>query len=398
MPNSLCPRVVSVVGGGFVGLHTAVMFALRSFTEKVIVIDVNENVVRRIREGKDSLHIREKYVLDNWGVASKKIEATTNYADAGDSEVFVVAVQTPFNGEKIDYSPLENAGNKLGEIVKKNSLIVSEVTIYPGGTMNHLGKPLEDKSNLKLDLEIYLAHAPERLTAGSTKWTPEKIPRVIGGIGPNSLKKASMLYHDCLGIEIYPVGDIRVAEAAKLLENSFRLLNISFINELKRSLDKMGVNIRDVVKAASTKPFGYMPFYPSPYAGGACLPKDSFMMESFTRSELLGVARKINESQPLYYAANIQKIIAKKNYRNILFYGFGFKPGSPYSINSPILRIIKELQSLNSSIAVKKYDPLISSESDFETEDEAVAWADFIIKWGYIGKKFGKPFISIEEL
>jgi len=398
LTNQGCPRVVSVVGGGFVGLHTAVMFSMMPFTEKVIVIDVNENVVRRIREGTDSLHVREKYILDNWDAARKKIEATTNYIDAWDSEVFVVAVQTPFNGEKIDYSPLENAGSKLGEIVKKNSLIVSEVTIYPGGTMNHLGKPMIEKSNLELDQEIFLAHAPERLTAGSTKWTPEKIPRVIGGVGPNSLKKAYILYHDCLGIEVYPVEDIRIAEAAKLLENSFRLLNISFINELKRSFDKMGMNIRDVVKAASTKPFGYMPFYPSPYAGGACLPKDSFMMEMFSGSELLGVARKINESQPLYYAAIIQKMIIKKNYRNILFYGFGFKPGSPYSINSPVLRIIEELKSLNNSIVTRKYDPLIPSESDFDSEDKAVGWADFIVRWGYVDKKFEKPSISIEEL
>ncbi|HID40905.1 MAG TPA: hypothetical protein EYP33_01985, partial [Pyrodictium sp.] len=196
-----------------------------------------------------------------------------------------------------------------------------------------------------------------------------------------------------------PVDDIRVAEASKLLENSFRLLNISFVNELKRSLDKMGIDIRKVIEAASTKPFGYMPFYPGPYAGGACLPKDTLMMEQATGSLLLRVARHINETQPLYYAALLLKQVRRAGATKVLFYGLGFKPGSPYATQSPVLRVIEELQQLDPQLDIRKYDPQIPSLSDFRDEKEALEWADIVVRWGYRNTDTnGKPAIQLEEL
>jgi len=397
MASNACPERLVVIGGGFVGLHSAVHAAKKGI--EVLVIDISEDVVRRINSGdKDSLHVREPYILNNWDSVKKRIHATTEYSEAKDSRYFIVAVQTPRRGEVIDYSPLLSVAKSLAPYLARGSLIVSEVTIYPGGTMELLAKPLSKATGFKLDEELLIAHVPERLNAGSTKWTPENIPRVVGGIGPHSLEAAIRLYRDCLGAPVHPVHDIRVAEASKLLENSFRLLNISFVNELKRAFDKIGLDIREVIRAASTKPFGYMPFYPGPYAGGACLPKDAFMLETKTDSLLLRIARYVNETQPLYYAALLLKKIRSRGAKRILFYGLGFKPNSPYPIESPVLRVIEELKQLDPGLDIRKYDPQIPWLSDFEEEEEAISWADLVIRWGYKDKQLGTNVAELENL
>ena len=397
MANNVCPEGLVVIGGGFVGLHSAVHAAKKGID--VLVIDISEDVVRRINSGdKDSLHIREPYILNNWDSVKTRIHATTDYSEAKGSRYFIIAVQTPRRGEVVDYSPLLSVAKSLAPYLAQGSLIVSEVTIYPGGTMELLARPLSKATGFKLDEELLVAHVPERLNAGSTKWTPENIPRVVGGIGPRSLEAAIRLYRDCLGAPVHPVRDIRVAEASKLLENSFRLLNISFVNELKRAFDKIGLDIREVVRAASTKPFGYMPFYPGPYAGGACLPKDAFMLETKTDSLLLRIARYINETQPLYYAALLLKKIRRQGARKILFYGLGFKPNSPYPVESPVLRVIEELKQLDPGLDIRRFDPQIPWLSDFREEEEAIKWADLVIRWGYKDKQLGTNVVELEDL
>jgi UDP-N-acetyl-D-glucosamine dehydrogenase len=393
-----CPERLVVIGGGFVGLHTAV-HAAKAGVREVIVIDINMDVVDRINSGdKDKLHVREPYVLENWDAVREKIRASTNYSDASGVRHFIVAVQTPRRGGRVDYTPLKRVAENLAPFLGPGSLVVSEVTIYPGGTYELLAKPLSELSGLKLDEEFFVAHVPERLSAGSRKWTPENIPRVVGGIGPRSLEEALKLYRDCLGAPVHPVNDIRVAEASKLLENSFRLLNISYVNELKRFFDRIGLDIREVIKAASTKPFGYMPFYPGPYAGGACLPKDSLMLEEKTGSLLLRIARYINESQPLYYAALLLKQVRRSSAKRILFYGLGFKPNSPYPVESPVLRVIEELRSLDPGLEIKRFDPQIPGLSDFASESEALEWAEIVVRWGYKDRPLNKPVIDLEKL
>ena len=387
-----------MVGGGFVGLHTAVHAALKG-VEEVLIIDINEDVVDRINSGNpDKLHVREPYILDNWDRVKERIRATTDYAQAGRFKHFIVAVQTPRRGNTVDFTPLRRVAESLAPQIPKGSLIVSETTIYPGGTMEPLAKPLADLTGYRLDEELLVAHVPERLVSGSKEWTPENIPRVVGAIGPRSLEKVLRLYRDCLGVKVHPVSDIRVAEAAKLLENSFRLVNIALVNELKRYLDSIGVDIREVIKAASTKPFGYMPFYPSPYAGGACIPKDSLMLEQASNSLLLRVARHVNETQPQYYAALLHRRIRELRARKILFYGLGFKPNSPYPIDSPILRLIEELRKLDPTLDIRRYDPQIPELSDFRNEGEAVEWADIVVRWGYKDRKLKGVIIEVEQL
>ncbi len=382
-----CPGKIAVIGGGFVGLHTAVLAGLSGVRE-VVIIDIDERVVDRINRAlKDpnAIHVKEEFILENITRLQGVLKASTSYSSARGSQAFIVAVQTPLRGRRVDYSPLASAGRMLGGVIERGSLIVSETTIYPGGTLEILGASIANESGLKPGSEGFLlAHAPERINPGSREYTVKTIPRVVGGVDKESLEAAVALYRDCFGLRVHPVDDIRIAEASKLLENSYRFLNISFVNELKRRLDAIGVDVRSVVDAASTKPFGFQPFYPGPGAGGSCLPKDSQMLEENLGSVLIRIAREINDTQPLYYAALILREARRRGARRILFYGVGYKPGVGYTIESPVLKVIRELETLDPNLEVKAYDPMAEGyDKAFSSEDDAVAWADMVVAWGY---------------
>ncbi len=394
----VCPSQLVVIGGGFVGLHAAVHAALKG-VRQVYVVDVNPEVVERINSGDPrELHVREPYVVENWPKVRSRITATLDYRVASEARHIIVAVQTPRRGTSIDFTPLHRVAENLAPNLQPYTLISSEVTIYPGGTWEHLGKIIHELTGYEPDEELLLAHVPERLVAGSRKWNPENIPRVVGAIGLKSLQEAVNLYSKCLGVKVYPVKDIRIAEAAKILENGFRLLNIAFVNELKRYLDAIGVDVRAVIEAAATKPFGYMPFHPGPYAGGACLPKDSLMLELASGSLLLRIAREINETQPAYYARKLLPLVRRYSAKRILFLGLGFKPDIPYPIESPPLKVAQELAKLDPTLDIRKYDPQIPEASDFKSSEEALSWADLIVRWGYKNINPSKPVIDLENI
>jgi len=396
----ICPRRLVVVGGGYVGLHTAVLAVLRGVKE-VLVIDIDKRVVDAINS-RDSgrLHVRDWYVLKHWGRVADSIRASSDYEEARGFSHFIVAVQTPLRGARVDYTPLRSVAASLAPILEPGSLVVSETTIYPGGTWDNLVKPiLEARPDLEPDSGLLAAHAPERLNPGSRQWPPERIPRVVGGIGPKSLEAALRLYRDCFRLEVHPVADIRVAEASKLLENSFRLLNIVFFSELKKLFDQKGVDFREVVKAASTKPFGFMPFWPGPYAGGPCLPKDTVMMAEYTGSTLLQLALRLNEDLPLYYAARLlsRLRVLNPNARRVLFYGVGYKPEAYTDIESPPRKVAEWLKRLDPLLEIRFYDPKIPHS--FVDEAEALAWAEVVVRWGYRSRELGgKPVIQLEEV
>ncbi len=367
---------LTVIGGGFVGMNVAVLGAKRGLD--VTIIDINPKVIEHINKGTP--HIKEKYILDNWNIVKDKITATTDYSIIKDTNYIVIAVQTLKNND-LDFTPLTSVVDNLIKYLQPYTLISSEVTIFPTGTEKLIVAPIKEKTGFQADKELLVIHVPERLNPDDTLHNIETIPRVLGGIGQNSIKYGMKLYSDILKLQITVVDDIRIAESTKLLENAFRLINISFINELKREFDKLGIDIRKVINGASTKPFGYMPFYPSPYAGGSCIPKDSLLLLKEVNSQMLKYAIEINEKQPEYYAQKILQIINSHKAKKILFYGYGFKPNSKYAINSPILRIIDILKNL-CNYEIKKYDPRIADYNDFSNESEALNWADIIFTWG----------------
>ena len=396
-------REVCIIGGGFVGLQEAVLFAKNNFL--VHIVDKNKIVVDKINsKKKHELHIKEKYILDNWDYVKNMISATRDYSIIKDSKIIIIAVNTPLKvyGEKlieglrreedieyfIDFSLLNNMVRKLIEHLNTETYINSLVTIYAGGTYERLIKPLIE-AGFELGKDIYITYTPERLVPGDDRITPES-NRNLGYKDENSKKVGQYLYKGLLKIDVVSAR-MDLVELSKLYENAFRLLNIAFAQEL---LTKYGENTVEVIGLSSSKPVGFMAFYPSPYAGGTCLVKDSIMYWYSTGSELIKKALIINENSPRKFAEIICKKINRLGYKRILFYGIGFKPGSPYFINeylNPIERLIKEMQKICPKISIKRFDPAIMEKSDFKNKEEALKWAEGIVYWNY------KDILNIRE-
>ncbi len=400
-------RDLAVIGGGFVGLNTAVHAALRGFN--VTVVDIKEDVVSRINSGGEP-HIRDPYIVDNWGSVKGRVRATSSYWEVKGFKYYVVAVNTPMKvygrallemlessnrsiDDFIDFKPLEAAARSLGEVVERGSLIASEVTIYPGGTIERLSRPIENISKLTLGEGFFIAHSPERINPGDRVWNVSNIPRVLGAPDKASLEKSLEFYSEKLGVKIAKVTGLVEAEYSKLLENSQRLVNIALTSSLKVAGDRGGLNYVEALEGASTKPFGFQPYKPG-YAGGPCLLKDTVMLYAWmidknVETPFTKILRDAIAANELYLIHVASKIAAKardSGYKRILFHGLGYKPGSPYFISEDLnypWRLMMELKSRG--FEVKSYDPEIPWKSDFKNYSEARNWADIVIGWGREG-------------
>ncbi|MFA4662459.1 3-hydroxyacyl-CoA dehydrogenase NAD-binding domain-containing protein [Pyrococcus kukulkanii] len=384
---------VVIIGGGFVGLNEAALFARKGY--RVHIIDINEKVIESINSGEeDRLHIREKYIIDNWKYVKENISATDDYSVIEDSNIILIAVNTPLKVYKeelieglqenkdieyfIDFTPIKRAINELKKFLQPDSYINSLVTMFPNGTNSFIIKPLKE-AGYELGKDIFITHTPERVDPGNKHNNPENTPRNLGYYDENSLRKGLEIYRNLVSSVTYE--KMEVVELSKLHENAFRLLNIAFV---QKSLIKLGKEIFKVIDLAGNKPFGFLKFYPSPYAGGTCLVKDSIMYWYVTKNDLIKEALIINETMPKEYAKLLYDKIKHK--RRILFWGFGFKPNSPYYISkhlNPIERLIEELKKLDSSLDIRKYDPNIPDKSDFVDGEEAKRWADIVLYWDY---------------
>ena len=394
---------VAIIGGGFTGIHNAVLFARKGFN--VTIVENDEKKVEIINSyNKEILHVKEEYVNKHWESLKERISATPDVKVVEDCKYVVINVNTPLKvvGERlidllkrerkvdryIDFKPLDTTIKNIAKWIKPGTLISSEVTIYPNGTIERVFLPLVSESDISNDL--YVVHVPERLNPDDKRWNPENITRVIGGVNSKSLRKGIRLYRDCLGLTVHPVKDIRIAELSKIQENTFRFINIVYASLLNICADSDELDFYEVVKASSTKPFGYVPFYPG-YAGGACLVKDALMLylwlsrkERNKFAEFIRLALEINEYMPTFMAKKIVEEARKKKAKRILFYGIGFKPGSKYFVSrelNPIARTIDKVKEMI-DLKIKVYDPRILEKSDFKDENEALQWADLVYKWG----------------
>ncbi len=354
---------ISVIGLGYVGLPLVLEFAKTGL--KVYGVDQNPNRVEMVNKGISYIDdVKSDELLEV--VKKGNIIAYVDFESVKLSDAVIICVPTPLGLHKEpDISYIVNVTTEISKNLKRGQLVVLESTTYPG-TTEEVVLPILEKSGLKSGEDFYLAFSPERIDPGNKKFTPKDIPKIVGGINEISTEKAAELY-SLVFPKVHKVSSPKVAEMEKLLENIFRLVNISFINELAILCGKMGIDIWEVIEAASTKPYGFMPFYPGPGLGGHCIPIDPFYLSWKAKEydfnvRFIELAGKINDEMPKYIVQLVMEALNKHkkpvNGSKILVIGVAYKPNIADPRESPALKIIPLLENLGGE--VEYYDPYIS--------------------------------------
>src|SRR5579862_169018 len=356
---------VAVIGAGYVGIPHAATFAEAGCS--VLIVDVVPELVARLNRGESHIEDVSSERLAPL-VESGKLRATTDYGDVADCNAIVIAVPTPLSRQREpDLSIVESAARSLAQVLRKGQLVVLESTTWPG-TTRELLQPILETSGLKAGEDFHLAFAPERVDPGRTDWTTKTTPKVVGGITPVCTERAAELYGRAIDT-VHRVSTPEAAELTKLLENTFRAVNIALVNELAVLCDRMGIDIWEVVGAAATKPFGFMPFNPGPGLGGHCIPVDPFYLTWKAReygfhTEFIELAGKVNEEMPYFCRSLISQALnhgaqkAMKGSR-ILVLGVAYKPDIGDVRESPALKIISLLRNAGADISF--HDPHVAS-------------------------------------
>lgn len=352
---------VAIIGMGYVGLPHAVLLAKAGF--KVVGIDVQKEKVNGLNRGKSHIGDISDEEL-KLVIKAKKFKASNNFESLKSAEVVIICVPTPLDKNKLpDMSYIESAVREIKPRLHKNQLIVLESTTYPGTTEEVILPQLQGK-NFKVDRDFYLAFAPERIDPGNTM-PSSKVPKVVGGVTKECTKLATLFYSQFIE-KVFPVSSARTAEMTKIVENTFRLVNIASINELSLFCGKMGIDVWEVIEAASTKPYGFMPFYPSPKAGGHCIPLDPFYL-SYKGKELgfwsrfIELAGEINEQMPHIVMTKAIWVLnlKAKSVRNakVLVWGVSYKKDIPDTRESAAFDILADLTRKGAK--VDYFDPFV---------------------------------------
>jgi UDP-N-acetyl-D-glucosamine dehydrogenase len=292
---------VGVIGLGYVGLPLIRAFVAAGF--RTLGYDIDASKVQRLLAGESYIgHIPSPWIADC--VASRRFEPTADMQRLSEADALLICVPTPLTDSRDpDLSYIESTARHIAAALRPGQLVVLESTTYPGTTRDVV-LPILLKSGLTVGQDFFLAYSPEREDPGNPNYTAGSIPKVVGGIDSTSLELAAALYSHAV-VKVVPVSGCEVAEACKILENTYRSINIALVNELKILFDRMGIDIWEVVDAAKTKPFGYQAFYPGPGLGGHCIPIDPFYLSWLARkhqltTRFIEVAGEINTSMPQY--------------------------------------------------------------------------------------------------
>jgi UDP-N-acetyl-D-glucosamine dehydrogenase len=339
-------EIVGVIGLGYVGLPLAVNFA--EVGVKVIGFDKNQAKVDKINHGDNYIKDIRDAVLREV-VTSITLCATTDFSRIAECDALLICVPTPLDVfKKPDMSYIESACADIGRFMKPGTFISLESTTYPTTTEDFMLPIIERESGLKHGNDFWLAYSPERVDPGNKNFHTRNTPKVLGAMTPNGLEIGQALYKKAID-HIYPVSSPRVAEMVKILENTYRLVNISLINELALLAGKMDIDIWEVIEAAKTKPFGFQPFYPGPGIGGHCIPLDPFYLEHIAKKfsfdlSMIHTAGHINMRMPHYMYIKIATALNRQqkavNGSKILFLGVAYKPNIDDERESPALEII----------------------------------------------------------
>ena len=349
-------KTLVVVGQGYVGLPLAMAAVDAGW--KVIGVDSLHEKVLQLNSGTSPVEDIEDDRLRS-ALSSDKYRATSDFADISSASVVTLCVPTPLDSENLpDLSMLVAAAQSVAAFVEDETLIVSESTSYPG-TLREIVIPIFESLSKKT---LYFASAPERVNPGDKVWSQKNTPRLVGAIDGKSRAKAMSFYNSICDASI-SVSSPEVAEAAKLLENTFRLVNIALINEFTKITSNAGINIHEVVDAASTKPYGFMEFRPGVGVGGHCIPVDPLYLSSWAKKngskvDLIELSSKINHEMPRYVAKKALEIVGENSsLPKILLLGVAYKSGVADTRETPALKLLQELTSLGASVSW--YDPLV---------------------------------------
>jgi UDP-N-acetyl-D-glucosamine dehydrogenase len=340
--------VIGVIGQGYVGLPLALVFREAGF--RVIGFDVDSKKIAALSKGESYIkHVGPQRVAD--AVRSDRFTATSDFDRLKECDAIMICVPTPLGRHREpDNSYIHATARDIAKRLRPGQLVVLESTTYPGTTDEEV-LPILEQTGLKSPADFYLAFSPEREDPGNPSFSTRTIPKVVGGINPESTEVAVALYRAGLD-RVIPVSHARVAESTKLLENIFRSINIALVNELKMTFLSMGIDVWEVIAAASTKPFGYMPFYPGPGLGGHCIPLDPFYLswkaaEHGMWARFIELAGEINTQMPRFVISRVANALNEDGKplkgSRVLVLGLSYKANIDDCRESPSFELLEQL-------------------------------------------------------
>ncbi len=351
---------VSIIGQGYVGLPLAISCAQAGF--EVTGIDLNKEKVSQLNKYQSIVEDVSNAELKDVS-ESGKYKATSDYAIDSSTEIICICVPTPLgSNHQPDLDILRAATKDVGKSLKAGMLVIIESTIQPRTTRDVVVPILEKESGLSRD-QFLVAYSPERIDPMNKKFTIKNTPKLVAGLTPEAAVKAKEFYSKFID-QVDVCDSLEVAETAKLLENSFRLVNISFINELAMFCQKIGIDVNDVIKAASTKPYGFMPFYPSVGVGGHCIPVDPLYLAEAARAvgaptRFIELADEINLGMPTYFVGRASEMLGGLKDKKVLVIGVSYKPNVADVRETPVEALISGLKK--SGAVVSWHDDLVKS-------------------------------------
>ncbi len=358
--------VVGVIGLGYVGLPLAVEKAKAGF--KTIGFDVQKEKVTLVNSGTNYIGDVVDADLRNL-VLEGKLYATSDFSFVKDVDFVAICVPTPLDAhQQPDISYVRSSSEEIAKYLKPNTMVVLESTTYPGTTEELIKPILEDGSGLKCGKDFYLGFSPERVDPGNLIYKTKNTPKVVGGIGADATECIAAMYRAVLEGEVFEVSSPAVAEMEKILENTYRNVNIGLINELAMLCNKMNISLWEVIDAAKTKPYGFQAFYPGPGLGGHCIPLDPYYLSWKAReygfhTSMIESSMMVNDRMPEYCAERANKILNQfqKSMKSssILVLGIAYKQDIDDYRESPAIRVIEELKKMGAQ--VDYYDPWIAS-------------------------------------
>ena len=348
---------VAIIGQGYVGL-TITEGALMA-GHQVVGIDKSAAVISGLKSGKSHIEGISDAVIAK-GVKSGALQVSESYSQASGADVIVIAVPTPLDEKgSVDLSLLISAAKSLGEVLKSPKLIINESTSYPG-TLREVMKPLIDGGSSQSHL---YAISPERVDPGNKSYGVKNTPRVVGGLSDQA-RDAAVAFYKTFCDEVVPVSSAEVAEAAKLFENTFRFINIGLVNEFAEIMSAMGIPADEVLKAAGSKPYGFMPFHPNVGIGGHCIPVDPIYLQERARefgltSKYIALSEEINQRMPKYVAKRLVDEYGDIKGKKVLVVGVSYKADISDTRESPALPFIESIKEFGAEVSW--HDPLVSS-------------------------------------